>query len=66
VEKKNSVSFIVLAEDLTPSPLISFNEALQHFQTTDLGDLLVSLFQVDMHYDTMIVMTIETILFLFS
>lgn len=30
----------VLAEDLTPSPLISFNEALQHFQTTDLGDLL--------------------------
>ncbi|XP_036434085.1 ELMO domain-containing protein 3 [Colossoma macropomum] len=30
----------VLVEDLTPSALISFNEALQHFQTTDLGDLL--------------------------
>uniref|UniRef100_A0A673MBG7 ELMO domain-containing protein 3-like n=1 Tax=Sinocyclocheilus rhinocerous TaxID=307959 RepID=A0A673MBG7_9TELE len=29
--------------DLTPSPLISFNEALQHFQTTDLGDLLKSI-----------------------
>lgn len=30
----------VLVEDLTPSALIPFNEALQHFQTTDLGDLL--------------------------
>ncbi|XP_026887667.2 ELMO domain-containing protein 3 isoform X1 [Electrophorus electricus] len=30
----------VPVEDLTPSPLISFNEALQHFQTTDLGDML--------------------------
>lgn len=30
----------VFAEDQAPSPLISFNEALQHFQTTDLGDLL--------------------------
>ncbi|XP_062855599.1 ELMO domain-containing protein 3 [Trichomycterus rosablanca] len=30
----------VPVEDLTPSALISFNEALQHFQTTDLGDLL--------------------------
>ncbi|XP_018949014.2 ELMO domain-containing protein 3-like isoform X1 [Cyprinus carpio] len=30
----------VFSEDLTPSPLISFNEALQHFQTSDLGDLL--------------------------
>ncbi|KAG7490807.1 ELMO domain-containing protein 3 [Solea senegalensis] len=27
-------------EDSSPSPLISFNEALQYFQTTDLGDLL--------------------------
>lgn len=27
-------------EDLNPTPLISFNEALQYFQTTDLGDLL--------------------------
>ncbi|XP_041955621.1 ELMO domain-containing protein 3 [Alosa sapidissima] len=30
----------VLPEELAPSPLISFNEALQHFQTTDLADLL--------------------------
>lgn len=30
-----------LTEDSNPSPLISFNEALQYFQTTDLGDLLV-------------------------
>lgn len=60
------VSFIVLAEDLTPSPLISFNEALQHFQTTDLGDLLVSLFQVNIYYDAMVVMTIEAIPFLCS
>lgn len=30
-----------LTEDLTPTPLISFNEALQYFQTTDLGDFLV-------------------------
>lgn len=30
----------VLSEDSTPTPLISFNEALQYFQTTDLGDLL--------------------------
>lgn len=30
----------VPVEDLTPSALISFNEALQHFQTADLGDLL--------------------------
>lgn len=29
-----------LPEELTPSPLISFNEALQHFQTTDLTYLL--------------------------
>ncbi|XP_036382697.1 ELMO domain-containing protein 3 [Megalops cyprinoides] len=29
-----------LPEDLTPTPLISFNEALQHFQTTDLSELL--------------------------
>ncbi|XP_008334744.1 ELMO domain-containing protein 3 [Cynoglossus semilaevis] len=29
-----------LTEDSNPSPLISFNEALQYFQTTDLGDLL--------------------------
>ncbi|KPP69663.1 ELMO domain-containing protein 3-like [Scleropages formosus] len=30
----------VLPEDLTPTPLISFNEALQHFQTTDLSEVL--------------------------
>ncbi|KAI5094641.1 ELMO domain-containing protein 3, partial [Silurus meridionalis] len=30
----------VPAEELAPSPLISFNEALQHFQTTDLANLL--------------------------
>ncbi|KAM9393266.1 ELMO domain-containing protein 3 isoform 2-T4 [Pholidichthys leucotaenia] len=30
----------VLTEDSNPTPLISFNEALQYFQTTDLGDLL--------------------------
>lgn len=30
----------VISEDSTPTPLISFNEALQYFQTTDLGDLL--------------------------
>ncbi|XP_023694273.1 ELMO domain-containing protein 3 isoform X2 [Paramormyrops kingsleyae] len=30
----------VLPEDVTPTPLISFNEALQHFQTTDLSELL--------------------------
>lgn len=30
-----------LTEDSNPTPLISFNEALQYFQTTDLGDLLV-------------------------
>ncbi|XP_076859347.1 ELMO domain-containing protein 3 [Brachyhypopomus gauderio] len=30
----------VQVEDLAPSPLISFNEALQHFQTTDLGHIL--------------------------
>lgn len=29
-----------LIEDSNPTPLISFNEALQYFQTTDLGDLL--------------------------
>lgn len=29
-----------LSEDSSPTPLISFNEALQHFQTTDLGELL--------------------------
>uniref|UniRef100_A0A096LU79 ELMO domain containing 3 n=1 Tax=Poecilia formosa TaxID=48698 RepID=A0A096LU79_POEFO len=29
-----------LTEDSNPTPLISFNEALQYFQTTDLGDLL--------------------------
>ncbi|XP_051924080.1 ELMO domain-containing protein 3 [Hippocampus zosterae] len=29
-----------LAEDSNPTPLISFNEALQYFQTTDLGDLI--------------------------
>ncbi|XP_061674295.1 ELMO domain-containing protein 3 isoform X1 [Syngnathoides biaculeatus] len=29
-----------LTEDSIPTPLISFNEALQYFQTTDLGDLL--------------------------
>ncbi|XP_043968473.1 ELMO domain-containing protein 3 isoform X1 [Gambusia affinis] len=29
-----------LSEDSNPTPLISFNEALQYFQTTDLGDLL--------------------------
>ncbi|XP_026199444.1 ELMO domain-containing protein 3 isoform X2 [Anabas testudineus] len=29
-----------LTEDLTPTSLISFNEALQYFQTTDLGDFL--------------------------
>lgn len=30
-----------VTEDSNPTPLISFNEALQYFQTTDLGDLLV-------------------------
>ncbi|XP_064209930.1 ELMO domain-containing protein 3 isoform X1 [Anguilla rostrata] len=30
----------VLPEDSAPTPLISFNEALQHFQTTDLSELL--------------------------
>lgn len=30
-----------LTEDSNPTPIISFNEALQYFQTTDLGDLLV-------------------------
>uniref|UniRef100_A0A3Q3WQR1 ELMO domain-containing protein n=1 Tax=Mola mola TaxID=94237 RepID=A0A3Q3WQR1_MOLML len=29
-----------VTEDLNPMPIISFNEALQYFQTTDLGDLL--------------------------
>ncbi|XP_049619606.1 ELMO domain-containing protein 3 [Syngnathus scovelli] len=29
-----------LTDDSNPTPLISFNEALQYFQTTDLGDLL--------------------------
>ncbi|KAM8866209.1 ELMO domain-containing protein 3 [Synchiropus picturatus] len=29
-----------LTEDSSPTSLISFNEALQYFQTTDLGDLL--------------------------
>lgn len=29
-----------LTEDSNPTPIISFNEALQYFQTTDLGDLL--------------------------
>ncbi|XP_056138720.1 ELMO domain-containing protein 3 [Lampris incognitus] len=29
-----------LTDDSNPSPLISFNEALQYFQTTDLGELL--------------------------
>ncbi|XP_034025769.1 ELMO domain-containing protein 3 isoform X2 [Thalassophryne amazonica] len=29
-----------LTEDSNPTPLIPFNEALQYFQTTDLGDLL--------------------------
>lgn len=33
-----------LTEDLNPTPIISFNEALQYFQTTDLGDLLVKNF----------------------
>ncbi|KAK0137539.1 ELMO domain-containing protein 3 [Merluccius polli] len=28
------------AEESVPTPLISFNEALQYFQTTDLGELL--------------------------
>ena len=35
------LSGAVLPEELTPSPLIPFNEALQHFQTTDLADFLV-------------------------
>lgn len=35
------ITFPALTEDSNPSPLISFNEALQYFQTTDLGDLLV-------------------------
>ncbi|XP_056880690.1 ELMO domain-containing protein 3-like [Takifugu flavidus] len=30
-----------LPEDLNPTPIISFNEALQYFQTTDLGDVRV-------------------------
>lgn len=30
----------VLSEESSPTPLISFNETLQHFQTTDLGELL--------------------------
>ncbi|XP_020791036.2 ELMO domain-containing protein 3 [Boleophthalmus pectinirostris] len=30
----------VISEDSTSTPLISFNEALQYFQTTDLGDLI--------------------------
>ncbi|KAJ8286165.1 hypothetical protein GJAV_G00035250 [Gymnothorax javanicus] len=30
----------VLPEDSAPTPLISFNEALQHFQTTDLSEQL--------------------------
>ncbi|XP_028852167.1 ELMO domain-containing protein 3 isoform X2 [Denticeps clupeoides] len=30
----------VFPEDLSPSPLISFNEALQYFQTSDLCELL--------------------------
>ncbi|CDQ91094.1 ELMO domain-containing protein 3 isoform X1 [Oncorhynchus mykiss] len=30
----------VVSEESSPTPLISFNEALQHFQTTDLGELL--------------------------
>ncbi|KAF5908112.1 ELMO domain-containing protein 3-like, partial [Clarias magur] len=33
----------VPVEDLAPSALISFNEALQHFQTTDLTDLMRSI-----------------------
>lgn len=31
---------LAVSEDSGPTPLISFNEALQHFQTSDLGDLL--------------------------
>ncbi|CAB1322246.1 unnamed protein product [Coregonus sp. 'balchen'] len=30
----------VVSEESSPTPIISFNEALQHFQTTDLGELL--------------------------
>ncbi|XP_041757384.1 ELMO domain-containing protein 3 isoform X1 [Coregonus clupeaformis] len=30
----------VVSEESSPTPLISFNEALQHFQTTDLGEVL--------------------------
>ncbi|KAG7247427.1 hypothetical protein CRUP_037727, partial [Coryphaenoides rupestris] len=30
-------------EESAPTPLISFNEALQYFQTTDLGELLRSI-----------------------
>ncbi|XP_029685737.1 ELMO domain-containing protein 3-like isoform X1 [Takifugu rubripes] len=32
-----------LPEDLNPTPIISFNEALQYFQTTDLGDVRKSI-----------------------
>ncbi|XP_061842156.1 ELMO domain-containing protein 3 isoform X2 [Nerophis lumbriciformis] len=32
-----------ITEDSNPTPLISFNEALQYFQTTDLGDLLTNI-----------------------
>ncbi|XP_068617164.1 ELMO domain-containing protein 3 [Brachionichthys hirsutus] len=32
-----------LAQDPNPTPIISFNEALQFFQTTDLGDLLMNI-----------------------
>ncbi|XP_010875003.1 ELMO domain-containing protein 3 [Esox lucius] len=30
----------VVSEEPSPTPLISFNEALQHFQTTDFGEVL--------------------------
>ncbi|KAL0967880.1 hypothetical protein UPYG_G00258990 [Umbra pygmaea] len=30
----------VVSEENSPTPLISFNEALQHFQTTDLGEVM--------------------------
>uniref|UniRef100_A0A8C7WRC1 ELMO/CED-12 domain containing 3 n=1 Tax=Oryzias sinensis TaxID=183150 RepID=A0A8C7WRC1_9TELE len=39
-EGGNQSSLTAITEDSTPTPLISFNEALQYFQTTDLGDLL--------------------------
>ncbi|XP_034721819.1 ELMO domain-containing protein 3 [Etheostoma cragini] len=35
-----TLSPAALPEDSSPTPIISFNEALQFFQTADLGDLL--------------------------